>query len=373
MKLDHFTPTRVVFGAGRLREVGQLTREHGSRALIVCGRRAARQHGMLHVVRSSLGEAGLAVTVFDEVSPDPRADEVDQAVAVAHREGCDVLVGLGGGSAIDAAKAAAVGFVHGPAGALLGTTVAATDDLLPVVAVPTTAGSGAEVTKGAIITDTDRGLKTGIRGEALFPAAALIDPDLLRSVPHQVLVETGFDAFAHAVESYLARRSNPLSDLLAERCLELISGSLPRLVRGERDAELRETMALAALFGGLNVATASTCLPHRLQQAMGAIPKAAVSHGRGLALVYPAWLRHAYPHASRRMDNIAELLGRGGEGPDAIVEMLDRIGLRARLTTAGVSEDDLPILVGSVTGNTDNDPIPGVTGDLIGRIYEESL
>ena len=173
-------PTRVVFGRGRLAELGRHTHPLGTSALLVCGRGAVHRHGILDAARKSLAEAGVTVTVFDGVRPEPTTAEADAAVAVAERAGCDVIVGIGGGSAIDTAKAVAAGLRLGPVGPLVGRTLEPFADPVPVVAVPTTAGSGAEVTRGAILTDPARGLKSGIRGDALFPRVALIDPLLAR-------------------------------------------------------------------------------------------------------------------------------------------------------------------------------------------------
>ncbi len=164
-------PTRVVFGRGVLTQLGARVGEYGRRALLVCGRGAMRRHGVLDAVVGALHAAGITVTLFDGVSANPTSAEADRAVTLAVEHRCDVVIGLGGGSAIDAAKAAAVGVERGPVGPLVGTTLEASDGALPLVAVPTTAGSGSEVTKGATVTDVTRCLKAGIRGPDLFPGS----------------------------------------------------------------------------------------------------------------------------------------------------------------------------------------------------------
>jgi len=370
--IDLHNPTVVVFGRGRLAELGHHTRSYGGNALLVCGRTAMRAHGVLDAAMSACASAGVRVTVFDDVSADPLASEVDAAAEAARVSGCDVVIGLGGGSAIDAAKATAVGLRHGPAGPLVGTTVDSRADAVPVVAVPTTGGSGAEVTKGAIITDGERRLKSGIRGDDLFPRVAIIDPDLLRTVPAATAAAAGFDALAHAVEGYVARKSNAVTRVLAEQALDLLRGRLPRIATGALDDGAREDLALAALLGGLNVANASSCLPHRLQQAMGSVPGVRISHGNGLASVYPAWLDRAVPHAEDRFAVIAELLG-GDDPGTAIGGLIAAAGAGGSLTSRGFTRADIDLLVRGVTGNTGNDPIPGVDDDLVRSIYEDSL
>lgn len=372
MNLDLHIPTRVVFGRGRLSELGELVQPLGRKALIMCGRTAMRRHGTLDFCIKTLNSAGVTVTVFDDVSPDPLATEVDRAVALARAEACDVIVGLGGGSAIDAAKAASIGLTAGPVGPLVGTTIPPLSGTVPVVAVPTTAGSGAEVTKGAIITDNDRALKSGIRGESLFPAVALIDPDLSLTVPTTVAAATGFDALAHAVEGFVARRANPFTRALALQAAEILGRRLPEVTAGRADAIAREDLAYAALLGGMNVAVASTCLPHRLQQAMGAVPRIPISHGRGLAAVYPAWLETAVPHAEERFAAICAPLGPADPG-ESISQFLAEIGAAGSLSSHGFTTTDIPRLLAAVTGNTDNDPVSEITQDTVRSIYERSL
>ncbi len=169
MIVDLYIPTRVIFGRGRLAELGQQATAFGHRVLLVSGRTAMQRHGILDTCVRLLEESGADVSVFASVSEDPTSEEVDRGIALAHREKCDVIVGLGGGSAIDAAKAASAGLKAGPVGPLVGTSLELAEQMVPVIAVPTTAGSGAEVTKGAIITDPSRALKAGIPWRLSLP------------------------------------------------------------------------------------------------------------------------------------------------------------------------------------------------------------
>ncbi|MCG7206614.1 iron-containing alcohol dehydrogenase [Streptomyces arenae] len=367
-------PTRVVFGEGTVERAGELVREHGSRALVVTGRTAARRHGHLDRVLASLAAAGVGATVYDRVSANPRSDEVDEAAALARADGTDVVVGLGGGSALDAAKAVAVAVaLEGSVREVIGVTLDPAAPVLPLVAVPTTAGSGSEVTKGAIVTDTVRRFRSGIRGEALFPRVAVVDPGLLASVPPEVLAETAFDAFAHAVEGSVAVAATPASRDLARQAIGLITAHLPAALAGATDPAHRSALARAALLGGVNVATASTCLPHRLQQAMGSLPGLGISHGRGLAVLYPAWLRHTESLAPEPFGELADVLG-----TDSVHEGVERLreaaGLTARLRDWGVTEADLDTLVAGVSGNLGNDPA-GATADpaYLRTLYAEAL
>ncbi|MEI5098458.1 iron-containing alcohol dehydrogenase [Streptomyces sp. PmtG] len=362
-------PTRVVFARGSLAQLGLRVGEYGRRALLVCGRGAMRRHGVLDAVTGALQSAGIAVTLFDGVSANPTSVEADRAVALAVEDLCDVVIGLGGGSAIDAAKAAAVGVERGPVGPLVGMTLEASDGALPLIAVPTTAGSGSEVTKGATVTDVARGLKAGIRGPDLFPRVALIDPVLLRTVPAGVAAESGFDALAHAVEGLVARRSDEVTRALALRAVELAGEHLPKAAAGDRSAQAQDGMALAALLGGWNVALAGTCLPHRMQQAMGGlVPGAALSHGRGLAALYPAWLEQAEPYATERFAAAARALG-GTDIHTEVARLRDVCGLTGSLRERGFTEADITTMRAAVTGDLGNDPMPSPGPDSLEQIY----
>lgn len=366
-------PTRIVFGRGSLDQLGVSVREYGRHALLVSGRGAMRRHGVLDAVMGRLRAADLTVTLFDGVSANPTSAEADRAAALAVEHGCDVVVGLGGGSAIDAAKAAAVGVERGPVGPLVGTTLEQSDGALPLIAVPTTAGSGSEVTKGATVTDVVRRLKAGIRGPDLFPKVAVIDPVLLGTVPAGVAAESGFDALAHAIEGLAARRSDPITRTLALRAVELTGVHLAKVAAGDRSAQAQDGMALAALLGGWNVALAGTCLPHRMQQAMGGLAHgAALPHGRGLAVLYPAWLEQAEPYASERFAAAARALG-GTDIHTEVARLRAACGLEGGLRDRGFTEADIATMGAAVTGDLGNDPIPSPGPDSVERIYRACL
>jgi alcohol dehydrogenase len=370
MPTEFTVPTRIVFGRGRLAELGTFTRQYGTRALLVSGRSAMRSNGTLARAEHFLAAAGVKCDTFAEISPNPRSDEADEGVAQARRSGTEVVVGLGGGSALDAAKAIACGISFAGVGPLVGTTLPDHTAALPIIAVPTTAGSGSEVTRGATLTDVQRRLKSGIRGDCLFPKIALVDPELTASLPRHTALISGFDALAHSIEGYLARNGGPVNDVLAERAMRLLGENLPRLARGEQSKQTQDQLSLAALLGGMNVATASTCLPHRLQQAMGSLSQ--VSHGQGLATIYPAWLRAAAPFTRGKLTTVAGLLGMA-DGADGIAEFITGIGIARTMGQLGFSTADLPLLVGKVTGDLRNDPIEQIGPDLMHAIYERSF
>lgn len=372
MSFDCSWPTRVAFGRGRLRELGALAAPLGQRCLLVCGRSAMRTHGFLDAAVASIEDAGLAVEVFDQLSPNTHSDEVDAAAALARSTRAEVVVGMGGGSVLDAAKAVAVSVRLDSVRTVIGATLAADSPALPIVAVPSTAGTGSEISRGAIVLDMERGLKAGVRGAQVAPTVALVDPQLSDTMPADVAMETGFDALTHAIEGYVARRANPLTDALAEAAITMFASAFPAALAGEPSSGAMEAMCVVALLGGMIVASASTCLPHRMQQAMGSVRRIEVAHGRGLAMLYPAWLRNAYPFAASRYDRVAEILGCTSIH-DAVQRVLSDCGLALGLRDAGYEEGDLETFLANVIGNVENDPIADVSPAVMRRIYEEAI
>lgn len=348
--------TEVYFGLGALGEVGGITNALGRRAVVLTGRHAMRVSGMLDRLEDSLRVSRVDfLTIECASSPSPLSDEVDRAVIRASDFQADVVIGLGGGGAIDCAKALAVGMMLGPIGPLVGTTLSNVT-LPPVIAIPTTAGTGSEVTKAAIIYDPTRCLKAGIRSEALIPTAAIVDPDLLLTVPHEVALDTAFDALSHAIEPYVSRSGASATAPLTRDACRLLAEAFPAVIRHDLSSSVRRKLSMAALIGGMNVLLASTCLPHRIQQAIGSISPTSASHGRGLAALYPSWLRQAYSYAPQKFDEIGRLLGHEST-IEAIDGLLDASGLRTQLRSIGLSEGDLVRIAEKVTGNLENDPI----------------
>ena len=237
--------------------------------------------------------------------------------------------------------------------------------------IPTTAGSGAEVTRGAIITDESRGLKSGIRGNDVQPEIAICDPDLLQTMPEAVFADTAFDTFTHLVETAVVRKATPISRALSHTGLEHL-----RIVFDQpidlNNAEMRHNLCLAALLGGINIGTASSALPHRIQQAMGSVEDIACSHGRGLALVYRAWLSRAQPAAAEEFKSISRIFG-FNTIVDTFDALVERLALPSTLGAVGFGSAHIPIILGNVTGDMANDPMPGVGIHTISDILEASL
>ena len=291
MSFNFFSPTNIFFGSRIFSNTSKITNKIGKYPMVVCGRYSMKKFKYLEKLEKQFKKDGKKIFIYDNISPDAKSNEVNDAVSILKRKKkIDFVIGLGGGSAIDAAKAIAVGKNLASIENLIGKTITSKGKYLPIVAIPTTSGTGSEVSKGAIITDVKKNFKSGIRGDCLFPKIAIIDPIFSLTLPKDVLAETGFDAFTHLLESYLAKKSNKLTESFSEIGIPLVMKYLPKSLKNYKDLKTKEYVSYAALLGGINVANASTCLPHRLQQAMGSVKEVSHPHARGLACVYPSWL-----------------------------------------------------------------------------------
>ncbi|GAI54352.1 unnamed protein product, partial [marine sediment metagenome] len=235
-----YSPTRIIFGEGSLKRVGEEARKFGEKVLIVTGKSSSKKAGSLDEVVNSLTSQNLQVEVFNKVEPDPSVETVEEGAKVAKKCAVDVVIGLGGGSAMDAAKGIALLMTN--KGSI--TDYFGTDKLkeaaIPVIAIPTTAGTGSEVTKYAVVTERKKMLKQIIGSFHISPVLAILDPMLTLSMPASLTANTGVDALSHAIESYVCTKANPVSDILALESIRLIAEALPGAVSQPENIEVRK-------------------------------------------------------------------------------------------------------------------------------------
>ena len=363
------SPTRIVFGDGTLSRASAAIPFDGP-LLIVTGKSSALRSGHLDRLLAALHPRKTAV--FSGISPNPRVHEVLLAAEIGRQINASAVIGLGGGSALDAAKATAAALAGANLSQLLLTDSPAPATTLPIIAIPTTAGTGSETSQAAILTDESSALKQGLRGPALTPHTAIVDPELTLSLPDNIAAETGFDVFTHALESWVSSRASALTAFYSEFAIRTVLSQLPLLLNDRAHPAPRRAMSLASLLMGWNLANASTCLPHRLQYPVG--QRTDSSHPGGLAALYPAWMRRAAPLAPTPFSCIASLLGASShlDAPDAVASWMHSIGMARHLHQFGLSSTDIPALTAAVRGNLATDPCDH-SPDALAAIYSESL
>jgi alcohol dehydrogenase class IV len=350
------TATRIVFGAGRLAEAPEAVRALGGRkVLLVTGRDPTRAEPL----REGLARLGLPSVTF-AVEGEPTVELAREGTAAAVSNACDAVVAFGGGSALDAGKAIAALAANGgdPLDYLevVGRGQALTKPSLPLVAIPTTAGTGSEVTRNAVLGVKDAQVKASLRSPLMLPRLALVDPDLLAGAPPAVLASSGLDALSQLLEPFLSARSNPLTDALAREGLGRSARSLRRAVLEGPDATAREDLALASLFGGLCLANAGLGAVHGFAAPVGGMFDA--PHGAVCAALLPATLEvnlralraraPAHP-ALPRFQEVAVLLtgrseARAEDGIAWVTELCQALAVPG-LGRYGLTEADVPRLV----------------------------
>jgi alcohol dehydrogenase class IV len=369
-------PPQIIFGHGATRVAGQVAREYGNRVLLCTDVHLASSPA-LNRVRQSLRDHNLTTAIYADCVPDVPVETLAPGLAFAGSHKPEVIVAVGGGSVIDYAKVVALLLRHpGPISDYYGEGKVPGRGLC-VVALPTTAGTGSEVTPVAVLTDPGRLLKVGVSSPHLTPVCAICDPALLASCPPSVAAHAGIDALAHAIESYTAiRRSkeigrglgdrvfigkNDLSDPMALAAIERIGRGLVPMVH-RNDEEARELMSLGSLLAGLAFATAGTTAAHALQYPVGA--RTATPHGLGVGVLLPYAMTFNLPFREAEFATIATLLGEGadpGAAPQIVASLCQTIGVPSTLAAIGVAEDELAEIANDAAGITrlvENNPRP---------------
>jgi alcohol dehydrogenase class IV len=299
-------PGTILYGEGSFAEIGKQTKSLGTKALIISDP-VMDQLGNVAKCEEYLVEQSIPYAKYLGVDTEPTDVHVDQALAICRAEACDVIVTVGGGSCIDTAKAVAAIITNG--GHIrdyVGNKKLFTEKPLPLIAAPTTAGTGSEVTKVTVIIDTVYDVKMMISQPALLPAVAIVDPVLTLSCPRSVTAATGVDALCHAVEAYISRRAQPITDTLALQAIELIVGNLRRTYEQGDDMEAREKMALGSMLAGAAFSNASVTLVHGMSRPVGALFH--VPHGVSNAMLLPAVLEFTRDSATVRLAQIGRLI-----------------------------------------------------------------
>ena len=312
-------PRPILFvGADSTRELTRAIARFGTGHVFIVTDATLVKLGVIEPIVEHLTSLDIRTTVFDRVEPDPDFALVDAGAAELEAAGCDAVLAVGGGSPMDAAKVIAARVTSNKPAAKLTGILKLTAPPLPIYALPTTAGSGSEVTIAAVLTDREAQLKKPVVDPKLVPAAAALDPLLMLGLPPGVTAATGMDAMTHAVESYLSRHATPDTDRLALAAVRMITRHLPRAYADGSDVEAREAMAIAASYAGSAFTRANVGYVHAIAHQFGA--RYHTPHGLANAIVMPHVLEYTRPAAERRMADLARAAGVESETDSALAE-----------------------------------------------------
>jgi alcohol dehydrogenase len=355
------SPRTVVFGAGQRSLLGRYAAEYGRKALICTDQRLAASAEFTELI-SDLEDNGLTVSVWSDTAAELPTADIDRCYDAMKDVGIQVVIGVGGGSCLDLGKAVALLLSHGgPIDQYYGEN-AVPGPVLPIIAVPTTGGTGSEVTPVCVLSDHRRELKAGISSPYLIPAVAICDPELTYTCPPALTASAGADAVSHLVESFTAIQRPPeavgegrvfigknvISDSYARWGLGLLARALPEAFEHPDDRQARSDVMLAANAGGYALGVAGTAAAHALQYPLGALTH--TPHGVGVGVLLPYVMRYNAPARVREFAEIATIFGvavpGGAEaqalaGIEAVDALLDRIGIPATLKELGLAEDQL--------------------------------
>jgi alcohol dehydrogenase len=377
------TPRNLVFGTGQRRPLAGYARALGSRALVVTDQRLSADADFLQTV-GSLKEAGLQVRVFDGTIAELPVECIARAVEAGKALGADVVIGIGGGSCIDAAKVAAVLLAHGGRISDYYGEFKVPGPVLPLISLPTTSGTGSEVTPVAVVTDPDRAVKVGIASPHIISHTAICDPELTYTCPPGLTAVSGADALTHAIEAFTTMRREPtgsivhehvflgknvLSDNYALAAIAHIAASLKRAVDNGADREARERLMLGATMAGLAFGTAGTAAAHAVQYPIGAMTH--TPHGAGVAVVMPYVMEFNRRHCEPELAEIGRAMGldpgartvgeAAGATIDAVESLFASIGIPKTIADLGVVRAQLPTVAEQAMGSArliKNNPRP---------------
>ncbi len=379
-----YIPTKLLFGCGELKKLATEPMPGKKAMIVISGGTSMKKYGYLDKVVGYLKENHIESVVFDKILANPIKQHVMEAAAICRDEQCDFVVGLGGGSSIDSAKSIAVmacntgdywDYVVGGTGK--GKPV---EKALPIVAIPTTAGTGTEADPWTVITHETAHEKIGFGCPLTFPAISIVDPELMVSIPPRFTAYQGFDAFFHAAEGYIANCATPISDLYALEAIRLLYKYLPAAVADGHDLEARTNVAWASTLAGMVESTSSCTSEHSMEHAMSALYPA-LPHGAGLICLSKAYFETFVDDSKDRYMKMAKVMTsepaqQAGDFVDALVKMQKACGMdQLKLSDWGLKEEDLPEMVqnakATMGGLFQLDPRM-LTDDEILDIYKKS-
>ncbi|ABL78406.1 iron-containing alcohol dehydrogenase [Thermofilum pendens] len=370
LRFTHKHPTTVVFERGSLNRLGELVKGLGGKALVVTGRQFAKKYGYDSLIKSQLESAGVEVYFFSEVEPNPTIETADRCAEAARKAGVDFFVAFGGGSVIDVAKAANVVYSLGGSAKDYLWPRNVEEKLRPLVAVPTTHGTGSEVTKYSVLVDRETGMKVAVSGSGLLPTLAVLDPLVLKHLPSDQSASTGLDALSHAIEAFFSSRATPFTDMFALEASRIAFRKLPCAVEGFLDC--REWMLYASMLAGYAINYTGTNIGHGLGYPL--TTRLNLPHGFANTVPLLGALEYYEKYAPERARLFAEHVGATGVGGlrGLFKELCREVGAPTSLSGLGVRREELDDYVREglkYKRNLSNAPFE-VTEEIVRDIYE---
>jgi len=390
IRYDFVGPQRIIFGWGRRREVGALARSLGRRVFVICGATALLDAGVLGEIAAAAGSEGVETIFLETIVHEPEVQDVDRVAAVVRdhkpRPG-DFVLAVGGGAAIDLGKAVAAMATNDESPTVkdylenVGRDLKLIQEPLPVLAMPTTAGTGAEATRNAVISSYAPPFKKSLRSEKIMPRIALVDPELTVTVPPAVTAASGMDAITQLIESSISRKAQPIPQALALEGLKKAIPAIAEAVENGRSQPAREKMAHAAMISGMCLANSGLGMAHGVAAALGVHCR--VAHGVACALMLPVALRVNRQVRQAELARLAHLLF--GKGPSASPEeavdvfiaeisaLCDRVGVPRRLSQLGVNAGQIPAIVRDSRGSSMSGNPRELSDEELTDILEDTL
>ena len=358
-------PVRFYYGYRRFTKLGELLKNMGGRFLLVTGKQSMKKLGFTQEAVKMLGAKGKKVVIYDQIGENPTTNMIDQGAKLAIDEKCDVIIGLGGGSAIDSAKGIAV--VAGNGGGIWDYVEKKKSyiETLPIVAIPTTAGTGSESNFNLVVTNTEKRAKEGISNASMFPTISILDPSLTENLPAHITLNTAIDALGHCLESYVSTVENAASEMLSINGIWLIFRYLPSAIKDGKDKEARAALMLAASMGGIAIIHGGLGVPHTIAMKLGGLYN--IIHGRAVGIVLPHSIERSRHKIENKLSILAGFLGvskgkdvsqNAGYFIEALHNLITELNFPTRLREIGIEKEEIPKIVEKCIGDDDLETDP---------------
>lgn len=341
MKFNYYLPVNIIFGAGSIDLLGKECKKYGGKVLIVTGENSTKKSGLLDKAITLLKKENLECEVFDKVKKNPLITTVYEGVNISIEKDIDVVLGLGGGSVMDASKS--IAFMSKNNGDISDYIYGKkfSDKALPLILVPTTCGTGSEGNCFSVLTNPENNDKKSLRTNSLIAKTSIIDPNLMMTMPKHILASVGFDAMCHNMEGYISNIASPFTDIYSYYGIKLLSENLLKVYEDYNDKKAWESVSLGSLIGGMVINSAGVCAAHGLEHPASGLRD--IVHGQGLAALTPIIMDMTYEYSKKKFKDISNLLGgnQASEVSAQIVDLLDSLGLNIGLSSLGIKEEDI--------------------------------